>query len=416
MMKNKKPVIRFKGFSEEWEEKKLGEVATETYGGGTPKTTEESYWNGNIPWFQSSDLTESKILDITQRKHISDEGLKTSATKLIPPNSIAIITRVGVGKLALLPFAYATSQDFLSLSNLNIDEKFGVYAIYKKIQGELNAVQGTSIKGITKNELLSKSFSVPKHQDEQTQIGNFFKNLDNLITLHQRKYEKLGVLKKAMLEKMFPKNGANVPEIRFKGFERAWEERMVGELYDFKNGLNKGKEFFGYGVPIVNFTDVFHNRGIESEKLKGRVSLTNTEIVNFKVQQGDIFFTRTSETIDEIGRPAVMVDAPPNTVFSGFVLRARAIGEDAMTINFKRYVFFTEAFRKEMVNKSSMTTRALTSGTAIKQMKVVFPINKEEQAKIGTYFKNLDDLLRLHEKELEKLKNLKKALLEKMFV
>lgn len=104
---------------------------------------------------------------------------------MIPQNSIAIITRVGVGKLAVMPFSYTTSQDFLSLSNLKADIMFSVYAIYKKLQGELNAVQGTSIKGITKDELLSKGIFVPEIE-EQMKIGQFFNQLDNLITLHQR--------------------------------------------------------------------------------------------------------------------------------------------------------------------------------------------------------------------------------------
>jgi len=196
----------------------------------------------------------------------------------------------------------------------------------------------------------------------------------------------------------------------------AWEQRKVGEYYDFKNGLNKGKEYFGKGTPIVNFTDVFHNRGLESNQLLGKVLLEDKEIKNFEVRQGDIFFTRTSETIEEIGYPSVMLDAPESTVFSGFVLRGRAIEDDPMTNIFKRYAFFTEPFRREMIKKSSMTTRALTSGTAIKQMCFNFPTSKDEQEKIGSLFTSLDRLITLHQRELEKLQNMKKALLEKMFV
>jgi len=412
-MKNKKPVIRFKGFSEEWEEKKLGEVATETYGGGTPKTTEESYWNGNIPWFQSSDLTESKILDITQRKHISDEGLKTSATKLIPPNSIAIITRVGVGKLALLPFAYATSQDFLSLSNLNIDEKFGVYAIYKKIQGELNAVQGTSIKGITKNELLSKSFSVPKHQDEQTQIGNFFKNLDNLITLHQRKYEKLGILKKAMLEKMFPKNGANVPEIRFKGFEGAWEERKLEEIAEKVSvgiATSSSKYFtnFEHGIPFIKNQDI----------KDGTIDIKNLEAITHefdeanktkRIKTGDILTVRTGYP----GLSAVVPEKLNNAqTFTTLITRLKA---DTVSPEFITIFINSDLGMKQTNGMQAGGAQKNINANTLKNLLIILP-SISEQEKIGTYFKNLDNLLRLHEKELEKLKNLKKALLEKMFV
>ncbi|WP_033592040.1 restriction endonuclease subunit S [Enterococcus faecalis] len=203
--------------------------------------------------------------------------------------------------------------------------------------------------------------------------------------------------------------------MRFRGFQEDWELCKVEEFYDFKNGLNKEKEFFGSGVPIVNFVDVFHNRGLTPEMLKGRVTLSKKEIKNFEVKQGDIFFTRTSETINEIGYPSVMLGVPTDTVFSGFVLRGRARSVDPMDNLFKRYVFFTESFRNEMVKKSSMTTRALTSGTAIKEMYVQYPSSKDEQHKIGAFLAQIDDTIALHQRKLDQLKELKKAYLQLMF-
>ena len=169
-----------------WEQRKVSDLAEKTYGGGTPTTSNEAYWNGDIPWIQSSDVVDGKLLGVEPRKWITQDGLNNSAAQLIPGNSIAIITRVGVGKLAFMPYSYATSQDFLSLSKLNAEPLFTVYACYKKLQSELNAVQGTSIKGITKDELLAKNIMVPRYAEQQ-QIGAFFKQLDHLITLHQRK-------------------------------------------------------------------------------------------------------------------------------------------------------------------------------------------------------------------------------------
>ena len=165
----------------------MSDLAEKTYGGGTPTTSNEGYWNGDIPWIQSSDVVDGKLFGVEPRKRITQDGLNNSAAQLIPENSIAIITRVGVGKLAFMPYSYATSQDFLSLSKLNTEPLFTVYACYKKLQSELNAVQGTSIKGITKDELLAKGIMVPKYS-EQRQIGTFFQQLDHLITLHQRKH------------------------------------------------------------------------------------------------------------------------------------------------------------------------------------------------------------------------------------
>lgn len=165
----------------------MGELSEKTYGGGTPSTANAEYWCGNIPWLQSSDIIDGKLFDVTPKKYISQVGLNSSAAQLIPENSIAIITRVGVGKLAFLSFFYTTSQDFLSMSRLTTEPYFTVYACYKKLQSELNSVQGTSIKGITKDELLAKEIKVPSY-DEQKQIGEYFTNLDHLISLHQRKY------------------------------------------------------------------------------------------------------------------------------------------------------------------------------------------------------------------------------------
>ena len=177
-------------YSLSWEQRKVSDLAEKTYGGGTPTTSNEAYWNGDIPWIQSSDVVDGKLLGVEPRKWITQDGLNNSAAQLIPGNSIAIITRVGVGKLAFMPYSYATSQDFLSLSKLNAEPLFTVYACYKKLQSELTAVQGTSIKGITKDELLAKNIMVPRYAEQQ-QIGAFFKQLDNLITLHQRKWKRI---------------------------------------------------------------------------------------------------------------------------------------------------------------------------------------------------------------------------------
>lgn len=198
----KVPEIRFKGFTDDWEQRKLGEFAEKTFGGGTPKTSNESFWKGNIPWIQSSDLIEGSLFDVEPRKYISQEAVDKSATKLVPENSVAIVTRVGVGKLAFMPFSYATSQDFLSLSVLKTEPQFTVYALYKKLQLELNTVQGTSIKGVTKDELLTKEIMIPCYE-EQEKIGSYLHSLDHLITLHQQKCDELKNIKKFMLQNMF---------------------------------------------------------------------------------------------------------------------------------------------------------------------------------------------------------------------
>ena len=199
----KVPEVRFPGFTEDWEERKVFEISKVTYGGGTPKTNTKEFWNGNIPWIQSSDLEINRLFNVSPKKKITNEAVKKSAAKIIPPNSIAIVTRVGVGKLALMPFEYATSQDFLSLSELQIDSYFGIFSLYSMLQKELKNIQGTSIKGMTKSDLLEKKVTIPKKYEEQQKIGNFFKQLDDMIALHQRKLDLLKETKKGFLQKMF---------------------------------------------------------------------------------------------------------------------------------------------------------------------------------------------------------------------
>ena len=197
------PEIRFKGFSGDWVGKKVGEICDETYGGGTPRTSERKFWEGEIPWIQSSDITDGEIFKVVPRKYISDLALRKSPTKLVPDNSIAIVTRVGVGKLALIEFCYAASQDFLSLSRLKLDQSFAVIALSILLQSKLHETQGTSIKGITKEELLAYSFIIPHTIAEQQKIGTYFRTLDSLISKHATQLQKLQQIKSACLEKMF---------------------------------------------------------------------------------------------------------------------------------------------------------------------------------------------------------------------
>ena len=255
------PEIRFKGFTDPWEQRKISELAEKTYGGGTPTTSNEAFWNGNIPWIQSSDIVDGKLIGVEPRKYITQTGLNSSATQLVPKNSIAIITRVGVGKLAYMPFSYSTSQDFLSLSKLNTEPFFTVYACYKKLQSELNTVQGTSIKGITKDELLAKTISVPVYS-EQKQIGSFFAQLDTLITLHQRKLKKLVQIRKAFAERCFLQSRKEFVMAFTK--EADFEEAVVKLLIErgWKDGVLKN---YTEQQLIQNWANILfeNNRGID---------------------------------------------------------------------------------------------------------------------------------------------------------
>ena len=387
MAKNSmKPQIRFKGFTDAWEQR-----------GGTPNTSDREFWSGEIPWIQSSDIVEHNVLDVTVRKRISDKAICSSATQRVPANSIAIITRVGVGKLAFMPFPYTTSQDFLSLSGLRVNALFATYALYVKLQNDMNIVQGTSIKGITKEELLAKEIAVPICPLEQERICTLFKGLDNLITLHQRKYEKFVNIKKALLEKMFPQGDEKVPRIRFKGFTDAWEQRKFGSIVYRTNEMSDAD-----GLPRVEYEDIEAGQGTLNKDLKEKVS-TKKGIV---FQYGDILYGKL--------RPYLK-----NWLFAWFsgvavgdfwVLRSNLVSH-----SFIYRLVQTPAF-DYIANQSTGSKMPRADWNLVSNSEFTLPLSAEEQEAIGQIFLKLDNLITLHQCQVEKLKNIKSALLEKMFV
>ena len=350
----------------DWEQRKLSELSEKTFGGGTPKTSNESFWKGNIPWIQSSDLIEGSLFDIEPRKYISQEAVDKSATKLVPENSVAIVTRVGVGKLAFMPFSYATSQDFLSLSVLKTEPQFTVYALYKKLQSELNAVQGTSIKGVTKNELLAKEIMIPCYE-EQEKIGSYLHSLDHLITLHQRKCEETKTLKKYMLQKMFPQNGHSVPEIRFSGFTEDWEQRKFADVVDIGSGMDY-KHLEEGNIPVYG--------------TGGYLLSVNKALSDDK----DAIGIGRKGTID---KPYIL-RAPFWTVDTLFY----CIPKENYDLDFTSCIFQNVDWKK----KDESTGVPSLSKVIINNVETATP-TMDEQQKIGEYFSNLDHLITLHHRK-----------------
>lgn len=158
-----------------------------------------------------------------------------------------------------------------------------------------------------------------------------------------------------------------------------WDAVPLGDLFTFKNGLNKGKKYFGYGTPIVNYMDVFRHPGLRLDRIEGRVDVSKSELEAFEVRKGDVFFTRTSETVEEIGVAAAMLDPAKDTVFSGFVLRARPTG-DRLDDLFKAYCFSPRYFRRQVVARATYTTRALTNGRSLSAAILAVPPVAEQRA------------------------------------
>jgi type I restriction enzyme S subunit len=399
------PKIRFKGFTKDWEQRKLGEIATETYGGGTPKTSNEEFWKGDIPWIQSSDLIDECLFDVRPRKCISQEAVSKSATKLVPQNSIAIVTRVGVGKLAFMPFSYATSQDFLSLSGLKIDPEFTVYALYKMMQSVSNEVQGTSIKGVTKDELLAKKIIFPSC-NEQKKIGAYLHSLDNLITLHQRKCEQTKKLKKYMLQKMFPQNGAKVPEIRFDGFTYDWEQRKLGDVFEQTSNLVNPKE------DEIELWSLTVEDGLTKKSDRYNREFLVKKDDNFKeVRPGDIVYNPMNMTLGAVG-------------YNGMAKSVAVSGYYTTMVAKENYdTYYINTWLKSPL--AIRLYRTYATGSLIEKQRVQFPTlsiipvtfpKYEEQTKIGSYFHSLDNLITLHQRKCDELKKMKKYMLQNMFI
>ena len=392
--KAKEPEIRFAGFTGAWEQRKIKDLAANTYGGGTPSTSNPDFWEGSIPWIQSSDLSEHNLFRVRPRKFISQAAVTNSPVKIIPESSIAVITRVGVGKLAVMNFSYTTSQDFLSLSNLNTDVKFTSYQLYRRLQKDLNAVQGTSIKGITKEELLGKNIFIPGRQ-EQEAIGKFFSKIDSLLTLHQRKYEKLLNIKKSMLEKMFPKEGEVVPEIRFKGFTGAWEQRKLSDIAERITRKNTHLESTlpltissSYG--LIDQYAYFNNR-VASRNTRNYYLIKNGEFA-YNKSYSDGFPFGSVKRLDRYAMGVL------STLYIIFSIDYRKVNSDFLVSYYD-----TKNWHHQVALRAAEGARnhglLNISADDFFETELKIPMDLDEQKKIGSFFVQLNSFITLHQRK-----------------
>ncbi|EAF5657635.1 restriction endonuclease subunit S [Listeria innocua] len=383
-----------------WEQRKVSDYAINTYGGGTPKTNVPEYWSGEIPWIQSSDVLISNLFNVIPKKYITELAVKSSATKFIPANSIAIVSRVGVGKLVFMPFEYTTSQDFLSLSNLQVDSNFGVYSIYMMLQKELKNIQGTSIKGITKTDLLEKHINKPSSREEQKKIGGFFKQLDDTIALHQRKLDTLKLIKKGFLQQMFPKSEEDVPKIRFTDFDGKWRQRKLGDVFNERSERSADGELISVTI----------NSGvIKASKLEKKDN-SSFDKSNYKVvKKGDIAYNSMR----------MWQGASGYSFYDGILSPAYTVIYPRKDIN---ALFIAYMFKKiDMLQTFQRNSQGLTSDTwnlkfpSLSTIKIKIPAN-DEQIKITNLFQKLEYTSILHQNRIEMLKKVKKAYLQTMFI
>lgn len=407
------PKIRFKGFTEPWEQRKLGELA-EIVGGGTPSTSVNSYWDGDIDWYAPAEIGEQIYLESSQRK-ITEEGLNKSSAKILPIGTVLFTSRAGIGKTAILQKEGCTNQGFQSI--VPNKEKLDSYFIFTRSEelkryGETVGAGSTFVE-VSGKQMANMELMMPKTMPEQQQIGEFFTNLDHFITLHQRKCDDTKELKKYMLQKMFPKNGEKFPEIRFKGFTEAWEQRKLGDLADVTKLA--GFEFTEH-VVYSDEGNIIALRGLNIKN--GQLILDDVKYIdgsNFsKLSRSKLFIDDIMFTyVGTVGEVAIIKEndrfyLAPN------VSRIRVKSDDSpkfisnymRTDNFKNKVIFP------LIATSSQPALSMEN---IRKFMINMPKNRDEQDRLAEYFESLDHIITLHQRKCDTLKELKKYMLQNMF-
>ncbi|MBP1532611.1 MAG: restriction endonuclease subunit S [Ruminococcus sp.] len=396
------PQIRFAGFTDAWEQRKLGDYVTITSGEAPSK-----FEIGDELYIKVDDLnyTAKYMVDSQNKVALHKSiGKVSKGSVVFPKRGAAIMTN----KVRILAEDSYMDTNMMALTSTEIDSEF-LYNIILN-EGLYKIADTSTIPQINNKHIEPYEIMLPEF-DEQRMIGEYFRNLDSLITLHQRKCDALQKFKKSMLQKMFPQNGESVPEIRFAGFTDAWEQRKLGDIGETYTGLSgKTKEDFGHGdAKFVTYMNVFSNSIADS-------AMTESVEIDKKqneVKYGDVFFTTSSETPDEVGMSSVWLENSENTYLNSFCFGYRP--SENINPYYMAYMLRSENVRKSIIFLAQGISRYNISKNKMMEISVPLP-NLDEQQKIGDYFHDLDTLITLHQRKLETLQKMKKSLLQKMFV
>jgi len=412
-MENRKmiPEIRFSGFTDPWEQHKLGDIGTlkngmnfskEAMGHGYAFVNLQNIFGNNVidnHNLEFAEASEKQLIDYSLQK--GDVLFVRSSVKL-----------EGVGEAALIPenLENTTYSGFLirfrDEYGLNNNFKKFIFAIRQVRNQIMSQATNSANKNISQSVLENLTFNIPI-KEEQRVIGQYFSELDNLITLHQRKLEKLKTFKKAMLDKMFPKNGELVPEIRFSGFTDPWEQRKLDDITDVRDGTHDSPQYLEVGHPFVTSKNV-KDGFINYEDIQ-YISDQDFEEINkrSKVDKNDILMGM----IGTIGNIALVREVPD------FAIKNIALIKDIGDI-FYHYLYHclqSNSVVHQLDENLDGGTQKFIALNKIREL--VIPVPSEyEQHKIGECMGLLDNIITLHQRKLEKLQNIKKSMLNKMFI
>jgi type I restriction enzyme S subunit len=362
----KVPAIRFAGFTDPWEQRKLGELAL-TYSGGTPSAGNSAYYGGEIPFIRSAEIDcDSTELSLTVA------GLNNSSAKLVDKGMV-LYAMYGAtsGEVAISKIKGAINQAILAMDASDMAaNRFIAYWLRR----QKKSITETFLQGGQGNlsGAIIKELGIPQPSlDEQRQIGSFFSNLDDLITLHQRKYDKLVIFKKSMLEKMFPKDGESVPEIRFAGFTDPWEQRKLGELSsEFQSGdFISAEEILGSGpYPVYGGNGLRgYAKQYNHDGFYALIGRQGALCGNVNTAVGKAYFTEHAV--------AVKANFLHDTRFLAHLLGCMDLG---------RY--------------SGQSAQPGLAVGVLKEVETTVPSKAEQQA-IGSFFSRLDSLITLHQRK-----------------
>lgn len=400
-----KPIIRFKGYQDDWEQRKVCNITT-SYSGGTPKSGYTEYYDGDIPFIRSGEIYSDKT-----ELFITELGMKNSSAKMVHEGDILYaLYGATSGEVSRAKLDGAINQAILAIvPNDDINANFLVEWFRK----EKDKITDTYLQGgqgnLSAQIIKELEVTIPSY-DEQNKIGLYFEQLNTLITLHQRKCDETKRLKKYMLQKMFPQNGEKVPEIRFSGFTDDWEQRKLGDVAPLRGGYAfKSSEYKKDGTPIVRISNILPDGSIGAD-FACYDDMENDE--NISLRNGDALLAMSGATT---GKVSILKCKNTDKYYQN-----QRVGYFKRNIQYN-YDFVSTIVRSDLFKEQLMSVLVAgaqpnVSSKEIDSFEFVFPLNIEEQKKIGQYFANLDTLITLHQRELENLQNIKKFMLGKMFV
>ena len=411
------PALRFPEFrdGEGWMRTPILEIC-EIIGGGTPSSSNDVYWNGDIPWISSSDINENNISEITPTRHITKDAIKHSATKLCKAPSIHIVSRVGVGKVAFSRVDICTSQDFTNLCNINCNYIFLSYLLSTIMKQKVQETQGTSIKGIASAEI--KNLHVPLPEiEEQQRIADCLSSLDDLISAVADKIETLEEYKKGLMQQLFPAEGKTTPDIRFPEFqnEGKWILLPIKKCnIDILTGYAfKGSEILedNNGTPLmrgINITEgvVRHNNDID--RFYSREDHT---LSKYRLLCNDLVIAMDGS---KVGRNFALI----NKQDEGSLLVQRVARLRADNIDFIMFIYQqigSDRFKKyiDRINTSSGIPHI--SLKQIEDFKIWTTRNDKEFRMVTNCLSSVDELISTETAKLDQLKNHKKGLMQQLF-